>query len=248
MKIRLATRPTAIFGAMLVAALIVLMPMRLALSVFGFGDAGLSARQVSGPIWYARLNETHFGDLDVGDVRASLSPFQLLIGRARVDLRGIGQEIGQGSQAATEKPIKGAITISRHSLGLDDLTAAVPVGAVFSPLPVTQVELDGVSVRFDGGACATAEGRVKAVLTGGIAGIPLSQGLSGAAKCANGALLIPLKSQAGSEAIDLRIRGNGSYRADLSVQSGDPQVMQALASAGFRQGPSGYTLSVEGHF
>lgn len=244
MKIGLATRPTAIFGAMSLAALIVLMPMRLALAIFGFGDAGLSARQVSGPVWFARLSETHFGDLDLGDVRAALSPFDLLIGRARVDLRGIGQTAGAGE----DKPIAGAITISRHRFGLDDLTASVPVGTIFSPLPVSQVALEGVSVRFDDGACAAAQGRVRAVLSGGIAGIPLSQGLSGTVKCAGGALLIPLASQAGSESIRLHIRGNGRYRAELIVQSGDPQVTQALAQAGFQQGPSGYTLSVEGQF
>jgi len=242
-RIGLRTRPAVIFGAMLVAALIVLMPMRLALSVFGFGEAGLSARQVSGTVWFARLNEAHFGDLDLGDMHAGLSPFQLLLGRARVDLRGIGAR-----SSSAEVPIKGAITISRHSFGLDDLTAAVPVGAVFAPLPVSQIALDAVSVRFEGGVCARAEGHVRAILTGGIAGIPLSQGLSGTAKCAGGALLIPLASQAGSEAINLHIRGDGGYRADLVVQASDPQVAAALASAGFDAGPQGYMLAVEGHF
>lgn len=240
MRIRLQTRPVVIFGTIVVAALIVLMPMRLAIGLFGFGDVGLSARTVSGPIWFAKIAEAHVGDLDLGDLTASLSPIQLFIGRARIDLRGAARE---GST-----PIRGAIGLSRHSIGLDDMSGTMPVGSIFAPLPVSQVSLDDFSVRFEGERCATADGRVKAVLSGGIAGLNLSQGMSGAARCAGGELLVPLVSQAGSETITLHIKGDGRYRAELGVQSSDPQLVQSLAAVGFQPSRSGYTLSVEGRF
>ena len=240
-RIRLKTRPVAIFGAMLVTALIALMPMRLAIGLFGLGDVGLSARAVSGPVWFARLSEAHVGALDLGDLDAGLSPLHLLLGEARVGLRGVGVQAGAA-------PIHGAVTVSRHSVGFDDMTATVPVGTVFAPLPVSQVTLDGVSVRFAGGSCASAQGRVKALLTGGIVGLNLAQGMSGSVRCVGGELLVPLSSQAGSETITLHVKGDGRYRAELGVQPTDPQVMQALTSAGFVAGRSGYALSVEGHF
>lgn len=240
MRINLQTRPIVIFGAVLVIALIVLMPMRLALALFGFGDVGLSARVVTGPVWYARLSEAHVGDIDLGDVTAALSPLQLVVGRARIDLRGTPRE--------GEPAMRGAIGLTRHSVGLDDMTASVPVGSVFAPLPISQLVLEDVSVRFEGDACTGADGRVKAVIAGSIAGLNLAQGMSGAVRCAGGELLVPLASQSGGETITLRIKADGRYRAALGVQPGDPQMASALAAIGFQPSRSGYALSVEGHF
>lgn len=245
MKIRLDTRPAVLFSAMFVVAMIVLMPMRLVLSLVGLGDAGLSARAVSGPVWFARLTEAHVGDLDLGDIRARLSPLQLLLGRVRLDLASIGATSpGPGNPA----PLKGAISTSRHSFGIDGMTASVPSGAVFAPLPITRIDLDDVSVRFDNGDCAAAEGRIKAQLNGAVAGIPLTQGMSGVVRCLGGALLVPLVSQAGTETVTLRISGNGRYRATLAIQSPDPSVAQKLSLVGFQQSDAGYALSVEGQF
>lgn len=240
MRLKLQTRPLAMFGAMLVVAMIVLMPMRLVLILFGLGDVGLSARAVSGPVWLARLSEAHLGDIDLGDVTARLSPIQLLVGRARIDLNGVGRE--------GAPPMAGAIGLTRHSVGLDDMTATLPVGTIFAPLPVSQVVLDDLSVRFDGGKCSRAEGRVRAVLGGSIAGVPLAQGMSGSARCSTGDLIVPLASQAGTETITLRIKADGRYRADLSISPSDAQTIQAVTAIGFQSTRSGYGLSVEGHF
>lgn len=240
MKIRLKTRPAALFGAMALIALIVLMPMRLMLSVLGLGEAGLSARAVNGTIWFARLSEAHVGDLDLGDLNAALSPWRLLLGEARLGLRGVPMG---------DKPgLTGSVHTSRHGFGVDDMTASIPTGAVFAPLPVTGLELDAVSIAFENGACARAEGRVKAMVSGGIAGIPLGQGMSGMAKCESGALVLPLTSQAGTETITMRITGDGRYRASLNIQPIDPIIGQKLAQAGFQANGAGYVLSVEGRF
>ncbi|OYY69734.1 type II secretion system protein N [Sphingomonas sp. 28-63-12] len=245
MKIRLNTRPAVLFGAMLVVALIALVPMRLVLLMVGLGDYGLSARSVTGPVWFSRLNEAHVGDLDLGDIRARLSPLPLLFGRVRIDLAGIGPA---GSESLGAAPLHGAITTSRHSFGIDGMTASVASGGVFAPLPVTRIDLDAVSVKFDDGACAAADGRIKAQLSGAVAGIPLSQGMSGVVRCDAGAVLVPLVSQAGTEAVTLRIKGDGRYRATLAIQSPDPAIAQKLMLVGFLQNGAGYALSIEGRF
>lgn len=238
--VRLRTGPAALFGAMLLIALVVFLPMRLALGWFGAGDQGLVARRVGGTVWGANLSEARLGDLQLGDLRARLSPLPLLIGRAALVLEG------RGSDGAP--PLSGRVFASRYGSGVDDLTARLAAGAAFRPLPVTALDLTDVSVRFEDDRCVAAEGRVRATLGGDVAGLALPPALEGAARCEAGALLLPLASAAGTEAIALSVGGDGRYRADLSVRGADPLAAERLAAAGFTGGPDGYRLSVEGRF
>src|SRR4051812_5369448 len=105
-RIRLKTGPLAFFGAAFVVALIALLPLRLAMGWFDLGSTGLTAREVNGSVWYGNLREASFGGVPLGDLHAGLSPFQLLVGHARIDLSG------QGDSA---RPLHGAIGVSRHS-------------------------------------------------------------------------------------------------------------------------------------
>ena len=235
-RIRLRTGPAALFGALMLVALIVFLPMRLVLGWAGLGDQGFSARTVSGSIWAGRLNEARFGDLALGSLDASVSPFALLIGRARIGLDG------------DPGLLHGAITLSRHGQGVDDLTATLPTGRAFAPLPVTQLALENVTVHFADDTCEKAEGRVRARLVGEAAGVALPTELSGVARCDGGALLLPLASQAGAESIELRITGAGRYTAALRIAPSDPTAAQRLAAAGFVAGQGGYRLSIEGRF
>ncbi|MEO9132762.1 MAG: type II secretion system protein N [Sphingomonas sp.] len=211
-RVRLKTGPVAFFGATFVLALIALLPLRLAMGWFDLGNTGLTAREVSGSVWYGNLREASFGGVGLGDLHAGLSPFQLLVGRARINLSG---------QGGAARPFHGAIGVTRHSFGIDDLTATLPAGNVFAPVPVSALDFDDVSLRFQDGNCERAEGRVKATLSGDLAGISLGQGMSGTARCDAGALLLPLVSQAGTETIALRLWGTGRFRAELTVQPSD---------------------------
>lgn len=237
------TGPTALFGAMLLVALIVFLPMRAALGWFGVGDEGLVARRVTGTIWGATLTDARFGELALGNLHARLAPFPLLVGRARIMLAG---------PETDARPLRGSASVSRHGFGVDDLTATIATGAVFAPVPVTTLDLDAVTVRFTDGQCERAEGRVRATLggagAGDVGGVTLPQSVSGTAKCDGTALLLPLASQAGTEGITLRIDGNGRYRAELTLQPTDPIAQQKLESAGFVRGPGGYRQSIEGSF
>lgn len=231
-RIVLATGRPALFGAFLVAALLVLLPLRAALGWFAVGDAGLTAREARGIVWSGRLVEAKLGTLALGDLDAGLSPFALLIGRARVALAG--------------PTLHGAATISRHAFGIDDMTATLPAATLFAPLPVTSVSLDEVSVRFRDGACEQATGRIRATLGGAAEGIALPPSVAGAVRCDGKALLVPLTSQAGSEGVSLQIEGDGRYHADLSVRPGDPRAAEKLQAAGFTARGDGYTIAIEG--
>jgi general secretion pathway protein N len=239
-RIRLATGPAALFGAMLLVALIVFLPMRLVLGWAGAGEAGLLARSVTGTIWGSTLREARFGDLALGDVSARLSPLPLLAGRAAVAMAGRG---GAGTP-----PMTGTAFVSRHGYGVDAMTARIATGRAFQPLPVTALDLDGVTVRFEDDRCVAAEGRVRAALAGEVAGIVVPASVAGEARCDAGALLISLASAAGTESIVLRIGGDGRYRADLSIRPTDPAVAVRLEASGFVRGNDGYVLSVDGRF
>jgi general secretion pathway protein N len=236
MRIRLTTRPLALFLAFFFAALLLFLPLRLALGWLGLDANGLSARQVTGSIWDGGLRETHVGGVALGDLHAGLSPFPLVLGRARVGLH------------ARDNMLAGALGVSRHSIGVDDLTASVPTGQVFAPLPIAALNFDAFSVRFQGDACATARGQVRALMAGDIGGINLSQGLRGTARCDSGALMLPMVSQAGSEGLDLRLWNDGRFRADLSAHPDDPALVQKLLAAGFQPYGNTYRLSIEGRF
>lgn len=240
-RIALRTGPTALFGAFLLAALLVFLPLRLVLGVAGLGEAGLTARAVRGTIWGGSLVEARFGDLSLGDLRAHLQPLPLLIGRARIELDG---RAGDGP-----RPLHGAISVSRHLIGVDDLSATLPTGRVFAPVPVSMLDVDALTVHFRDGACEQAEGRVRATLSGDVGGIALPAAVAGNARCDGAALLLPLASSAGTESIALRITAAGSYRGELSLQPQDPAMIAKLEAAGFVSGPGGgYRLVIEGRF
>lgn len=236
-RVRLSTGPLALFGALLLLALAVLLPMRLALGWAELGEAGLTARSVDGPVWAGTLSDARLGDLALGDLDARLSPLPLLLGRARIELASRGAQ-----------PLAGAILVSRHLIGVDRFSASLPTGRVFAPVPVTRLDLDAVSIRFVNGRCDRAEGRVRATLVGDAAGIPLPASVLGPARCEGGALLLALASAAGTESIALRVGGDGRYTAALMLAQPDPLAAERLAAAGFVQGPQGWQVSIEGSF
>lgn len=238
-RVRLRTGPSALFGAMLLVALIVFLPMRAALGWFGVGDEGVVARSVSGTIWGATLRDARFGDLALGDLHARLSPWPLFVGRGTIVLEG---------PESAARTLRGSASVSRHGFGVSDFTATIATGGVFAPVPVSVLDLESVSVRFRDGQCERAEGRVRATLGGDVGGIVLPQSVAGNARCEGAALLLPLTSQAGTESIALRIEASCLYTAALSLRPSDPLAAQKLEAAGFVAGGGGYRLSIEGRF
>ncbi|WP_375420917.1 type II secretion system protein N [uncultured Sphingomonas sp.] len=235
-RIRLATGPGVLFGAMMLVALLLFLPMRLALAWSGLDESGFAARAVTGSVWDGRIAEAQFGDLAIGDLDARLSPFALLVGRARLSLDG------------TTRPLNGVVTVTRHGFAIDHVTASLPTGRIFQPLPVGGLDLTDVTVEFADGSCVRAEGRVRATLVGDASGVALPPSVAGNARCEGGALLLPLASDAGRETVALRITGGGRYTAVFTLQPSDPATLERLAASGFVERAGGYQLAIEGSF
>ena len=173
MRVRLPVGRALFFAAAFLFALIALVPMRLAVDWIGLGERGFAAREAKGSVWLGAFSEAQFGSVPLGNLKAELNTLPLLLGRARVSL----ERNSEGN------PFEGAATVTGDGFGLHDLTAELPVGPVFAPLPVSTLDLSDVTAHFSGGQCAAAEGLVRANVAGDLGGIALGSGLSGDARC-----------------------------------------------------------------
>jgi general secretion pathway protein N len=217
-------RIAIIFAALLLAALVLTLPLAMAVP-----DRALSARAATGTIWSGRLLNAHVGRVALGDLNVAVRPLALLTGSVRARVSGA---LGTGE------------IVSGH--GVANMTARLPVATLFTPVPLTDLELDNVSAVFARGRCEQATGRVRATFAGDIGGLSLAQGLSGVARCEGGLLLLPLVSQSAMERMNLRIAGNGSYTAELIVRSTDPVLAAKLAASGFASTQAGYVMRLSG--
>ena len=238
MRIRLPLGRSLFAAAFFAFALVALLPLRVALGAFGFGELGVSARAATGSVWAGALQQAQVGPVALGDVGARLNLLPLFLGRARLSLSG-------ADEAA---PFEGALSLSRHSFGFEDVTGRFRLSALGSAVPVTAIDLQAVSAGFARGRCVRAEGRVRASLGGGLGEAGLAGALAGNVRCADDALLLPLASGSGNEQVNLHFFADGRYRADIFVRAADPAARARLAAAGIRESGGVQLLRLDGSF
>jgi general secretion pathway protein N len=231
-------RRIAFFAAVFLLALVATLPLRVAAAWLGLDDRGLAAREAAGSVWSGHLSEAQLGRAPLGDLSARLGMLPLLIGKARVAL----------ARPGAVDPFEGALTASLSGFGVDDMTGRVRVAALFAPLPIAAIDLEDVSTGFSGGRCSRAEGQVRAMLSGEIAGIGLPSVFTGSVACAGDAVLIPFASQSGMERLVLRLFADGRYRIDLGVRPTGETMRAALTAAGFTPGNGAFERRIEGRF
>ncbi|WP_293879793.1 type II secretion system protein N [Sphingomonas sp.] len=225
-------RALGVFAATLLVMLVLLCPLGAGVALTGLGQLGLSARAATGTMWSGSLADARLGPVPLGDVDVALRPLPLLAGRIELGVTGVSGT--------------GRLIASSGSLGIGKVTAKLSLAQAFAPLPLDLIDLDEVTVRFVGLRCDSAEGRVRATFTGDVGGLDLSSGLSGAARCDGGELLLPLASQSGTQRLSLHVAGDGGWRAVLTVRVADPAMAEKLAAAGFRAIAGGYVLRLSG--
>ena len=115
-------------------------------------------------------------------------------------------------------------------------------------MPIATLDLDDVTVHFEGEQCEAAEGQVRAGLSGEVAGLALPAGLSGAVRCQGGAAMLPLTGQSGMEQVNISVEASGRWRAEVVVRPTDPATIQRLTAAGFTPGAGGYVRRIDGSF
>jgi general secretion pathway protein N len=206
---RLAGWRPIFFAAAFAFSLVALLPLRLAIGWVGLGGKGLAAREAEGSVWLGMLGEARFGGARLGDVTARLRALPLLLGRARLDIE---QQQPSGLRAG--------LSATRHGVGIDDATGPLALEGV-AGLPALQLDLSDLSVRFDDGLCAAADGRVRARISTEVAGLRVTASFAGEARCEGPALLLPLAGQSGADKVTARLFGDGRYAIELGI-SGYP--------------------------
>lgn len=207
-----------------VLALVAFLPLRIALG--GAGGA-LSARNVEGSVWSGRLTQVALGGQPLGDLEAGLSPFRLMLGQARVNVKGA---------------LNGAIVTSLAGRGADVDTLVLPMSRALGPVRLTSLSVSDAHVRFRGGGCAEADGRVTVQFESPMG--PRTS--SGSLKCVGPDLAATLLSQSAMERLVLRFPDSGRYEATLTIRSSDADQAMRLNRSGFRETASGHLIRFSG--
>ncbi len=230
-------RARLLAAAAIFVGLLATLPLSVAFSLFGLKEMGVTAKSLRGPVWFGGAEELTIAGVRLGTINVFLNPVRVILGQAQIQL-----------MRYNNKPddLRGAIIVGAGMSGLESVTGAVPLGTKLAPLPISRAEFEQFSVRFKGGACSEAQGRVRVKLAGIISGLNLANGLSGDARCEGAALLLPLVSQSGQERLDLRIRADAAYEATMHVRTSDPVLAGALAGNGFQVSAGEASLRIAG--
>lgn len=220
-------------AALFLAALILFMPLRMAV-----GGEGVSARKVEGILWDGSIRDLRIGRLAIGDVNARLKFWPLFLGRAQILLSRGDAQFAPG--------IEGSVTRRPSGFSVDNMRVSFPVGQFFAPLPAQNIELQDFSVRFGAGRCISADGSVRLTLPGGIPGFDAANGMLGKPRCSQGDLLVPLSSQSAMERIDIRLKADGNYTATIFFSGDRLDQSAALGMAGFKAVAGGQRMVVRG--
>ncbi len=213
-------------------ALLVLLPLRLVLTPLADGHS-VSAASVSGSLWNGQIEGLRAGPLPLGDVRAELRALPLLAGRREVWIEKAGE--------------LSAIVASRaDGFALREASGRVPLDGL-GDLPVSALTLTGFAADWRDGKCESAAGTVALELTP-LGGMLPALGLSGPARCARGALVLPLKSASGLETLLVTLDGGGRWNADLVIHGLPPELTAPLLDHGFAVRPGGIGLVAKGAF
>jgi general secretion pathway protein N len=220
--------PALIFAAMLVVALLLLLPLRLALAAAGLADTGLAAQSVTGSLWAGRMNGTVWRGMLLGDGRVSLSPLALLRGGVSLDWRG------EKLSATLIRQAKGG--------GIDGAKGQIGP-ATIGGVVVQRVDLDGFTVVFEGNSCSRAGGQVSLLPGGALA---MAGAMTGTPRCDGNSVVIPLVSGDSAVQMTLKLRDDASYTASLTVEPVAETARPALLATGFQPSPQGMAMTVEG--
>jgi len=230
----LGGRWLAWLAAVSALALIGLFPLRAALAMSDLPRIGFSARQVAGSIWYGRIGELQLRSQPFGTFEVELEPTALLFGDISMAFNRMDHPEGV---------LRGRLVAGLRR-GVVDTSGRIAVGEMFAPLPIEALELSDVTLLFRNGTCVEASGQMTPILNGPIASG--FSGLSGKLQCNGERARFVLQGRSGNERFEFYVHANGAYRAWMSVRSPIPEVNSALAASGFRPGPQGMTLSVDG--
>lgn len=223
-------------GGIALIALILLLPLRVALSAADLQQLGTSARVVGGTIWQGRIGELTLGRQLLGTFDVRLDPGALLLGRIAMPFERLDQVQG---------PLTGVLRAGGSVTGVERLNGAIPAGNLLGGAPVDALTFTDTTILFEDGNCAEASGRVAANLAVRFGPLALDRGFAGVVSCDGNRVRARLASEAGSERIEFFVNSSGRVRGWITIRSPLPGLDTLLSTYGFRTGPGGLTLPFE---
>lgn len=224
-------RLALVFTAALLVSMLALLPLRSALGLADLAAAGISARDVSGPVWSGHLHDARFRGNSLGDVDVGLKPLPLLLGRQHVRL---------ASPTWRVTLLRGGRGGIEHASG-----SFTPGGLPTIHGASLLLQFDDASLVFTGGRCAMATGGVRVDAGfGEMASADLRPiQLQGSLQCTDGDGVLALASMpvpgAPQVAATMTIAADGNYQLQTRAHTDDAATALALQVAGFQQTPTG---------
>jgi general secretion pathway protein N len=183
------------------------------------------------------LSGVTVGEIVLGDFRANVSPWQLMMLRGHVHV-----------ESASDATMSGTLIGSPWNWGFRDMTARLALAGAFAPLPVESLDLAGAGIRFEGERCAQTTGTIRLQLKGAVNDVDLGSALSGPLRCDGKAVAALLVSGSAMERVALRLTPDGAYSARLNIKANDAAAAVRLTQAGFRDTPIGHEFAFSGRF
>jgi general secretion pathway protein N len=217
-------------------ALLLLLPLRIALSAADLQQLGLSARQVGGTIWQGRIGELMLGRQLLGTFDVRLDPGALLLGRVAMPFERLDQIQG---------PLTGVLRAGGSITGVERLSGSVPAANLLGGAPIDSLTFTNTTIIFEGSRCAQASGHLAANLAVRFGPLAIDRGFAGTLACEGDRVRARLASPAGTEQVEFFVNSSGQVRGSITIRSPLPGLDTLLSTYGFRAGPGGLTLPFE---
>ena len=213
----------AILAIAFAVGLVVLFPLRLAIDLSTGPESSLSARQIGGTIWDGRIGDLGLQGQPLGTFDVAAKPLPMLTGRFELDATRV--DAGDG-------PLSMRLVTGGGREGVIGAQGRVEVARWMAPVPVEALLLEDVTVLFEDGRCATAEGSVRAVAS--FASLLNIDEYAGDFSCAeDGRAKVAMTSSRGGHSLALLFDANGSAEAEARTRGAPPALAAAMQLGGF---------------
>lgn len=217
-------------------ALLLLLPLRIALPASDLERLGLSARQVGGTIWQGRIGELMLGRQLLGTFDVRVDPAPLLLGRIAMPFERLDPVQG---------PLTGTLRAGGSVSGVERLSGSMAAGNLLGGAPIDSLTFADTTILFRDGRCHEASGRLTANLAVRFGPLALDRGFRGTVSCDGERVRARMASDAGTERVEFFVSSQGRVRGWITIRSPFPGLDNILSTYGFRPGPGGLTLPFE---
>lgn len=213
----------AVLAIAFAIGLIAIFPLRLAIDLSTGPESTLSAKQIGGTIWDGRIGDLGLNGQPLGTFDVAAKPLPMLIGRFEMHATRI--DVGDG-------PLDMKLVTGGGREGVIDANGRVEVARWMAPIPVEALLLEDVTVLFDDGQCAEAEGTIRALPS--FASILNIDEYAGVLSCnADGRAKVEMATDRGGHQLALLFDAEGAVEAEARTSNAPPALAAALQLGGF---------------